>query len=260
MTSVQKRKEDSKELEKECFHHPFTMVVSGSTGSGKTVWVMRLLKHINSLIIKDDKSDTITAIMYCYGELNDTVLNLKRLETANSNSNKNDEYFKEITTIKTINGLPTEDVIQNEAQQSGRRLLLVLDDLMVAAKSPFLDTVFALGSHNWGVSVVLVTQHLFSKEVRVARNNAHYIVLLRNPAGALQIRNLAGQLFPTQTPYFMEAYYDATKEQFSYLLIDMHPVTKDALRLKTHIYPEEGWTIVYIPKGAQNQLNNIGNL
>ena len=224
---------------------------------------MRLLKHINSLIINDDDEDkrnAITNIMYCYGELNDTVLYLKRLETTSSNNNNKQEYFKEVTMIKTINGLPTEEAIQNEAQRSGRRLLLVLDDLMVAAKSPFLDTVFALGSHNWGVSVVLVTQHLFSKEVRVARNNAHYIVLLRNPAGALQIRNLAGQLFPTQTAYFMEAYYDATKEQFSYLLVDMHPLTKETLRLKTHIYPEEGWTIVYIPKGAQNQFYDIGNL
>jgi len=224
---------------------------------------MRLLKHINSLIINDDDEDkrnAITNIMYCYGELNDTVLYLKRLETTSSNNNNKQEYFKEVTMIKTINGLPTEEAIQNEAQRSGRRLLLVLDDLMVAAKSPFLDTVFALGSHNWGVSVVLVTQHLFSKEVRVARNNAHYIVLLRNPAGALQIRNLAGQLFPTQTAYFMEAYYDATKEQFSYLLVDMHPLTKEKLRLKTHIYPEEGWTIVYIPKGAQNQFYDIGNL
>ncbi|KAI3417810.1 hypothetical protein GPALN_012085 [Globodera pallida] len=52
----------------------------------------------------------------------------------------------------------------------------------------FLDTVFTRGSHNWGMSVVLVTQHLFAKELRVARNNSHYLVLMRNPAGALQMR------------------------------------------------------------------------
>ena len=53
--------------------------------------------------------------------------------------------------------------------------------------------------------MVLVTQH-FGKELRIARNNAHYIVLLRNPAGALQIRNIANQMFPGKHGYFMEAY------------------------------------------------------
>jgi len=241
-------------LGRETFYHPFTMVVSGSTGSGKTMWVMRLLKHINKLIVTDNSNvdkTKICNIMYCYGELNDTVLYLKKIEL----NKETDKDLKEIN-IKTINGIPTEETIQLEAQRSDRQLLLVLDDLMVSAKSQFLDTVFALGSHNWGMSVILVTQHLFSKELRVARNNAHYIVLLRNPAGALQIRNLAGQLFPTQTSYFMESYMDATKERFSYLLIDMHPATKDTLRLKTHIYPEEGWTIIYIPKDVQNLLTH----
>uniref|UniRef100_A0A183BRD5 ATP-binding protein n=1 Tax=Globodera pallida TaxID=36090 RepID=A0A183BRD5_GLOPA len=58
---------------------------------------------------------------------------------------------------------------------------------MVGMGQQFLDTVFTRGSHNWGMSVVLVTQHLFAKELRVARNNSHYLVLMRNPAGALQV-------------------------------------------------------------------------
>lgn len=50
------------------FRHPFTMVVSGSTGSGKTVWVMRLIKHLNALIENSDGRDrAITSLLYCYG-------------------------------------------------------------------------------------------------------------------------------------------------------------------------------------------------
>ncbi|KAL3100212.1 hypothetical protein niasHS_000222 [Heterodera schachtii] len=117
---------------------------------------------------------------------------------------------------------------------------MVLDDLMVGMGQQFLDTVFTRGSHNWGVSVVLVTQHLFAKELRVARNNSHYLVLMRNPAGALQVRTLASQLFPTKSNYFTEAYRDATEKQFGYLLIDMHPESPELLRLKTNIYGEQG--------------------
>jgi hypothetical protein len=130
----------------------------------------------------------------------------------------------------------------------GGALLIVLDDLMVGLKAQFLDTLFTRGSHNWGVSVVLVTQHLFAKEMKTARVNSHYLLLMRNPSGQLQIRNLATQLFPSKSQYFMEAYRDATESQpFSYLLVDMHPSTEDAMRLKTHIYPDE-LTVVYTSK------------
>uniref|UniRef100_A0A183CQS6 DUF4477 domain-containing protein n=1 Tax=Globodera pallida TaxID=36090 RepID=A0A183CQS6_GLOPA len=44
--------------------------------------------------------------------------------------------------------------------------------------------------------VVLLTQHMFTRELRIARNNCHYLVLMRNPAGALQVRTLGTQLLP----------------------------------------------------------------
>lgn len=123
----------------------------------------------------------------------------------------------------------------------------ILDDLMVGMRSDFLDVLFTRGSHNWGVSVILVTQNLFNKEMRTARANSHYIVLMRNPAGALQIRNLAIQIFPSLVPFFMESYRDATQEKFSYLVIDNHPNGEEDERLKTNIYPDK-WPIFYIPK------------
>jgi hypothetical protein len=99
------------------------------------------------------------------------------------------------------------------------------------------------------MSVILVGQHLFTKEFRVARNNCHYICLMRNPAGALQIRNLAAQLFPGQPHLLTEAYSDATKSNFGYLLLDIHPSTPDWLRLRTHIYPDDrNHTTIYLPK------------
>ena len=224
------------------FRHPFTMIVSGSTGSGKTVWVMRLISNLNSVIENGENSGAlaIDTILYCYGALNSNVMELKRRESLTAG--------KASIKILTYSGVPNEELIRKEAEPR-RRLLLVLDDLMVSAKSAFLDTLFTLGSHNWGVSVVLVTQHLFSKELRIARNNAHYIVLLRNPAGALQIRNIAHQLFPGKNGHFMEAYTDATARPYSYLLIDMHPNTDQDMRLRSCIFPSEGaYSVIYVPK------------
>ena len=206
------------------FQHPFTMTLSGSTGSGKTEWLMKFIKNLNDLV-----NPSIRAILYCYGELNHNILMLQKMG------------------IQTVHGIPSEEIIQNAARKTGGRLLLILDDLIVGMRSDFLDVLFTRGSHNWGVSVVLVTQNLFNKELRTARNNSHYLVLMRNPAGALQIKNLAIQLFPSQVPHFMESYKDATKEKFTYLVIDNHPNGDEMERLKTNIYPDE-FTIFYIPK------------
>lgn len=71
---------------------------------------------------------------------------------------------------------------------------------------------------------------------------------MKNPSGELQIRNLAIQLFPTQSKFFLEAYHDATNKKFSYLLIDLHPNTSPELRLKTNIYPDDT-LIIYVPRG-----------
>lgn len=209
------------------FKHPFTAIFGGATGSGKTEWLKRFLKWRKEMV-----EPAVLHVLYCYGELNDCVMEMQKCE---------DE-------IELYNGVPNEEIIRERANEHQQKLLLVLDDLMMNVKSQFLDILFTRGSHNWGVSVILVTQHFFTKEMRTARNNAHYLVLMRNPAGALQVRNLATQLFPRATNFFMEAYTDATRDRFSYFLIDMHPNTSENMRLKTHIYPDDEACVVYVPK------------
>ena len=118
---------------------------------------------------------------------------------------------------------------------------------MLEAKSEFLDLLFTRGSHHWGVSIIFITQNMFEKSLKTARNNAHYLVLLRNPSGQLQVRNLGVQLFPRRLNYFMEAYKDSTSKNFGYLLVDMHPSSPELVRLRTNIFPDEPH-IIYTPK------------
>jgi hypothetical protein len=194
-------------------------------------------------------------VLYCYGELNANVMRLQQ-QAAKREFGKTDDAEDSGWDLEVHNGVPEQEHVQRLANGCGGRLLLVLDDLMVGLRASFLDILFTRGSHNWGCSVVLITQHLFaSRELRVARNNSHYIVLMRNPVGALQVRNLASQLFPGTQHYFMDAYADATSEPYGYLLIDMHPETVDAFRLRTHIYPGEV-SIVYMPiEGSVSSSN-----
>nr|CAD2204731.1 unnamed protein product [Meloidogyne enterolobii] len=224
------------------FKHPFTMIVSGSTGSGKSEWVKKFLENLSEMIPDDNEGEyQIDLVLYCYGELNKNIIRMQRMGFVNKNK----------TRVIVHNGLPVggEEFIRTKAIQSNGKMLLVLDDLMVGMNQNLLDTIFTKGSHNWKMSVILITQHLFSKELKIARNNSHYLLLMRNPAGALQIRTLASHLFPSRSKYFLEAYSDATKDNFGYLLVDIHPSTPELLRLRTHIYrDDESKTIVYIPK------------
>ncbi|KAL3120164.1 hypothetical protein niasHT_008918 [Heterodera trifolii] len=194
------------------FRHPFTMIVSGSTGSGKSEWVMRLLHNLEKMI-----STPIERVIYGYGELNTNILNLQRTGKIGN------------VPVTVHSGVPSAEQVRDCAKKE--KLLLILDDLVVGMSQQYLDALFTRGSHNWGVSVILVTQHLFNKELRVSRTNSHYLVLMRNPAGALQIRTIATHLFPSRTAYFMEAYRDACAKNFGYLLVDMHPESEICLNI-----------------------------
>uniref|UniRef100_A0A914MC69 Uncharacterized protein n=1 Tax=Meloidogyne incognita TaxID=6306 RepID=A0A914MC69_MELIC len=198
------------------FNAPFTMIISGATGSGKTQWLLKFLKNTELLI-----DPPPSKIMYCFGEMNEIVFKIKEMG------------------ITTYNDVPEPEVIKQHQ-------LLVLDDLMLNIQSEFLDLLFTRGSHNWGVSVIFVTQSLYGRNIKTARANAHYILLTKNPQGLLQVRTLGSQLFPKLMNYFLESYRDATSERFSYLLINMHPSTEEHLRLSTNIFPGEKTTI-YLP-------------
>lgn len=212
------------------FKHPFTLIISGATGSGKTEWLMRLLRSTHTMI-----EPAPAHVIYCYGELNENILRIER-----------GEFDTPHVSVEAHHGAMEESAIKKAAASAGEGpLLLVLDDLLANMSEQQLNTLFTRGSHNWGVSVILVTQHLFARETRVARNNSHYLVLMRNPAGETQVANLASQLFARRRDLLLQAYRDATAGHFSYLLVDMHPSTESREMLKTHIYPEEWPIIVY---------------
>jgi hypothetical protein len=201
------------------FKAPFTCLLSGATSSGKTEWVHRLIENHRTMI-----SPAPEQILYCYGELTDRVLELRK------------------DGIMIHQGFPDETI-------QLKNVLLVLDDLMSEMQKHinFLNTVFTRGSHHWGCSVIFITQNLYHKDLRMLKGNTHYLVLLRNHQGQHQIAILATQMYPSQRKYFLEAYADATSEPYSYLLVDSHPSTPDNERLSTKIFPGEK-RIYYTPR------------
>ena len=76
-------------------------------------------------------------------------------------------------------------------------------------------------------------------------------MLFKNPRDQGQMRSQAQQVFPTQVKYFFHAFLEATKKEHGYLLLDLHPVTPDRLRVRRRIFkPEE--LEIYAPVGVKH--------
>jgi hypothetical protein len=157
------------------FKIPFGMIISGPSNSGKTQFLLKLLDNFEQLFTPIPKS-----IVYCYGEYHPYI---QRLEAKG---------------VKVFSGVPNHDLL---AQQP-KPFILCLDDLVYQIEEKTLTDMYTKKAHHQNFGVILLTQNLFEKNIRVARNNSQYIVLMRAPNALLQIRNLGRQLYPGQVPFF----------------------------------------------------------
>jgi hypothetical protein len=132
-------------------------------------------------------------------------------------------------------------------------ILLILDDLMQeAGDEQQVVNLFTKGSHHRNLSVIMLLQNMFhrGKFVRTMSLNTHYMVLFKNPRDAGQIRVLAGQLFPGNTQFLVDAYRQATSRPHGYLLLDFKQDTPDSLRVVSDVLPSEK-KFYYVPEKSE---------
>nr|CAD2166900.1 unnamed protein product [Meloidogyne enterolobii] len=196
------------------------MIISGPSSSGKSTILLKFISEASDLIEPKPKS-----ILYCFGEMNNIVPLLQK------------------SGVDVYSGVPPEDLIKKYPKP----LLLILDDLILSIDEKYLSELFTKKSHHQNFSVIFVTQNLFDKKIKVARQNSQYLVLMRSPNSMLSIRNIGVQLFPKQLDYFLDSYRQATKQPFGYLLVDMHASSDPTLRLRTNIFKEDDEKIIFIP-------------
>lgn len=200
--------------------HPFTCLVAGPSGSGKSSLVKSIITQ-NVITPKPDK------ILWLYAE--------------------DQPLYKSMKNVEFIQGIPDDLEERFEARHNN---VLVLDDLMTKCHSDErLTRLFSVGSHHKNLSVIFIIHNLFHRgsEMRNLSLNSHYIVVFKNPRDQQQISILARQMYPGQSKFLTEAFQDATKDAYGYLLIDLKPATSDELRVRTGILPDNV-QIVYVNK------------
>jgi len=149
--------------------------------------------------------------------------------------------------VNVISGIPNEEQIKNFPKP----LLLILDDLLLSINEKYLSELFTKKAHHQNFSIIFITQNLFERKIKVARQNSQYLTIMRSPNSMLSVRNIGVQLFPRQLDYFLDSYQQATKQPYGYLLIDMHASSDPLLRLRTNIFKDDE-KIFFIPKNGNN--------
>ena len=212
-------------LDSFAFKHPFTCMIAGPTQSGKTTIIKKIISQCSSGLF--DMSPDI--IIYCYSQWQDAYEDIK-----NSGLDKAIERIP----VEFIKGLPDIEIFN-----PSKKTLLILDDLMtVSGKDKAVLDIFTTDSHHQNISVIFVTQNIFSKEKnsRTISLNCQYIILTNNPRDRLQISILAKQIYPSNTKFLTESYYDAVgSKKYGYLILDFNQLTNDENRIQSGILEGE---------------------
>jgi hypothetical protein len=213
---------------------PKNMLVVGSTQSGKTQFVKRLLlNHENAFKQK------VGLIIYCYGAWQPA---LEELQAALGN------------LISVRPDIPTNDELNSIRREGGveDEIILVLDDKMTALKESaqgrsMVETV-CVTAHHSRISCIITLQNVFhNRVVREISLNCHFICLFRNNRSASQVRTLGSQILPGQLSYFMDSYARATAPLYGYLFIDLSPSSDKKLQLRTSVFKGEDM-IIFSPR------------
>lgn len=198
--------------------HPFTCLISGPTGCGKTSLVKDILDK--QLITPKPQH-----VLWLYAE--------------------DQPLYHTMNNVFFHRGIP-EDL--EERFDPSKNNLVIMDDLMTQGNSDQRITrLFSVGSSHRNLSIIFIVHNLFDKgkEMRTISLNTHYLIVFKNPRDNQQIATLARQMYPRKSQFVIEAFQDATKHPYGYLFIDLKPKTHEFLRIRTSI---TSIPIVYIHK------------
>lgn len=150
-------------------------------------------------------------------------------------------WFIEEPDFRFIQGLPDEF-------ESGD--LIVIDDFMHSLNEKIAN-LFTVASHHCEVGVILILQNIFPRSpvMRDISLNAHYIILFKNSRDMNQVQTLCRQIYPQNSKFMMHAYIKATCKPYTYLFVNLHPLTAPAFRLSESLFPDvNGLHWFYAPK------------
>ena len=208
---------------------PYSLLLCGPAGCGKTTWIVKLLRSHGELCTQTPKK-----LIWIYGvEQPDPFQKIKEIWAPRQ--------------CEFIEGFP-EDLMSRLEKSNDRGSLCIFDDLMNEVSSnATISKLFTRGRSHLGCSLVLMLQNIFPEgtQSRTISINAQYQVPFRNPRDSLQISILAKQLCPLYSKSFLEIYKRASHRAYGDLLCCFTQSCPDEIRYRTNVLPNEYPSIVY---------------
>ena len=212
----------------------FNCLVAGAAGTGKTTFVRNLLSIGPQIFTTPPKK-----VFLFYSAMQDMYIQME-----------NEGLIHESIYVDKKNIPSIEDfysMVHPYKENGGS--MIIFDDVMTLVHSDF-EQVFCNLSHHENCSIIFLTQNLFYKDksFRTMSLNSHYIVLMKNDRDKMQTSILGKQFSPGNSKFISDAYTNATKKAYSYLLLDFKPDSPPHLRVRTNIFPHEFPMVAYLEK------------
>ena len=200
----------------------FKFFVSGPSRCGKTFFISELLENIETFA-----KDPPETILYIY----------KIWQTK----------FDEMKSV--VDGFieDNENVVQQIKQLAlGQKIFLIFDDLINSKSLMDIATLFTVDGRHMNMSMAFLTQRMFvnNEHFRQISQNCDYFCIFKNPRNSSEIRTLAQQLTPGSLS-LIEIYKEATKNPFSYLLINLTQECDPSVKYLSHVFNENHSLKVY---------------
>ena len=213
------------------FIAPASFFVAGASGSGKSYFVRQLVENRDMLF-----DVTFAKVIWSYNHYQAMFA---------------DPSLKDIEFVQGLS-------LDNYTKDEGHRLLIIDDQMEQLSECKEFSRLFTQNRHI-KITTVFLTQNLFFKSpvYRCANLNTNYFVIMRALRDKKQILTLVHQMFPENPKFAKEAILSATREPYSYVILDTRQTTPDELRIRSKIFPED-WTDGFYAQAIYMPTHRVG--
>lgn len=195
---------------------PAQILIAGPSQSGKSTLAREIVLGRDKIF--DTKFDSV---YWCYNELESQLIEISQLDSK-----------------VLLHKGPLWDI--NEGLANPPPVLVVFDDFNALLGDKNFEDLFVWKCSRRNLTCIVMCHNIFQKKSRTMSINVKYFFLLKNCRDNNQLRNLAGQMYPKQSGYFMKAYQDATYgKPFGYLFVSCDPRGDPNFKLRSSIWPEK---------------------
>lgn len=195
---------------------PFTCVITGSSGSGKTFTIFDIIKN-RKKYFKEELN-----VVYCYGMWQE---NFKTFQIENP----------EVVFVESIWEI-------DENLKKGEKTIVLLDDKISdlefdPKQNRYVRDLFTKRSRHENLGVIVTTQVAFPSKFRAISLNAKYLIFFSNKRDKSFINLVNRQFCPEVKGWLYNALKEATKNNpYGSITLDMNPQCPEVLNVRSHLY------------------------